>query len=254
MPKLFAPPATTWAMDGREVDLLHYIYSRPDVKELRGNPHKVLVAIDEYVDKHQVLMNIGATKGAFISDLIAARKPSTMIELGGYVGYSAILFGDAVRAHGGKQYLSIENNPEMAAVANQLLDLAGLRDFVRIIVGSSDESLEELIEQKKIDRIELIFIDHWQELYLPDLWLLEQLDVLVPQTSVFVADNIIMPGAPKYLKWVEATPEQKREMLAGLDVGTRRPDPSWVYETQVSKFDTTWGKDAVAVTKVVGRQ
>ena len=58
-----------------------------------------------------------------------------------YVGYSAVLFSDAVRAHGGKHYLSIEQNPEMAAVANQLVDLAGLRDHVRIIVGSSNGKL-----------------------------------------------------------------------------------------------------------------
>lgn len=63
-------------------------------------------------------MNIGATKGAFVTNLIAKNKPSVMIELGGYVGYSAILFGDVIRANGGKQFLSIEKNPEVAAVAN----------------------------------------------------------------------------------------------------------------------------------------
>jgi len=46
-------------------------------------------------------------KGAFITDIIAERKPSVMIELGGYVGYSAILFGEEIKKKGGKQYLSI---------------------------------------------------------------------------------------------------------------------------------------------------
>jgi catechol O-methyltransferase len=135
--------------DGRETDLLHYVFGRPDIAELRGNPSKVLGAIDEYSQQHNGLMNIGGKKGAFICSLIAEHKPSVMIELGGYVGYSAILFGDAVRANGGKQYLSLELNPEMAAVANTLIDLAGLRDFVRVIIGPCNESLIRLVQVEK---------------------------------------------------------------------------------------------------------
>jgi catechol O-methyltransferase len=188
-------------------------------------------------------MNIGAMKGAFVTNLIADHKPSVMIELGGYVGYSAILFGDAIRANGGKQFLSIEKNPEVAAVANQLVDLAGLRDIVRILVGASDEVLLELVrDRKEIAEVEMIFIDHWQRLYRPDLWLLEELDVLVPGTSVLVADNVIMPGAPEYLEWVKATTEQKRELVKKLDVGSLTPNPNLVYETTVSEFDTDFGK------------
>jgi catechol O-methyltransferase len=223
--------------------MLHYIYSRPDIRQLRGNPQKVIAAIDDYHSEFNILMNIGATKGAFVTSLIAERKPSVMIELGGYVGYSAILFGDAIRANGGKQFLSIEKNPEVAAVANQLVDLAGLRDIVRILVGASDEVLLELVrDRKEIAEIEMIFIDHWQRLYRPDLWLLEELDVLVPGTSVLVADNVIMPGAPEYLEWVKATTEQKRELVKKLDVGSLTPNPNLVYETTVSEFDTDFGK------------
>lgn len=217
-------------------------------------------------------MNIGPVKGAFVTNVIADRKPSVMIELGGYVGYSAILFGDAIRANGGKQYLSIEKNPEMAAVANQLVDLAGLRDVVRILVGASDDVLRGLVsDRKEIAQVEMIFIDHWQKLYRPDLWLLEELDVLVPETSVILADNVIMPGAPDYLEWVQATTEQKRELARKLDVGSLTPNPNLIYETTVSEFDTDHGKvcpgtiaiylfdyanssikDGVAITRVMG--
>ena len=231
------------SQDGREVDLLHYIFSRPDIKQLRGSPEKILAAIDHYHHQFNVLMNIGSTKGKFITELIAERKPSVMIELGGYVGYSAIRFGNDVRSNGGKAYLSIEKNPEMAAVATILVDLAGLGDFVRINVGSSDEVLKEMvIETKILSDVELMFIDHWQRLYLPDLWLLEELDVLKPGKSMLVADNVIMPGAPDYLEWVQATPEKKKELMQQADVGARRPNPGLLYETTVSEFDTDFGK------------
>ncbi|KAJ5769192.1 hypothetical protein N7520_003751 [Penicillium odoratum] len=249
-----SPPALTWALDGREVDLLHYVFARSDLKHIRGHPEKVLAAIDDYHHKFSKLMNVGPIKGAFIADIIAERKPSVMIELGGYVGYSAILFGDAIRKNGGKQYLSIEKNPEMAAVANQLVDLAGLRDVVRIVVGASNEVLQDLFREKEVDLVELIFMDHWQNLYLPDLWLLENLKVLVPEKSMVLADNVIMPGAPEYLEWVHSTPEQKKVIVANSDVGSLTPNAGLVYETVVSEFDTDFGPDGVAVTKITGTQ
>lgn len=198
----------------------------------------VLDAIDEYHQQFEKLMKVGPYKGGLIVDIIAERKPSVMIELGGYVGYSAILFGDEVREHGGK-YISIEKNPEMAAVATQLVKLAGLGDTVRIEVGSSNEVLKELIcETKEIDQVQMIFMDHQQDLYLEDLWLLEQLDVLTPGSSVVLADIMIIPGAPKYLEWVQATPLQKKNILQRSNVGPLAPNPNLVYSTVVTPFDT----------------
>jgi catechol O-methyltransferase len=202
-------------------------------------------------------MNVGPHKGAFISKLISERKPSVMIELGGYVGYSAILFGDAVRSNQGKQYISLEVNPENAAVANMLIELAGLREFVRIIVGSSNQSLIQLIQtDKKISQVELLFLDHWKDLYLPDLLLLEELNVLKPGVSVLAADNVIMPGTPEYLEWVRASPAQKRataqkrklalsqgddkgvgEEGAVIDPNRIIGNPNLVYESSIELFE-----------------
>lgn len=168
-----------------------------------------------------------------------------MIELGGYIGYSAILFGDTVRAHGGKQCLSIEQNPEVAAVANQLVDLAGLRDHVRIIVGSSNEVLMERARSwQEIRHIEMI-IDHEKESYLSDLWLLEELMVMTTGNPTVVADNVIYPGAPEYMEWVQASPEQKREIMERSDIGTLMPNPDLVYETTVTEFKTDFGSGKV---------
>ncbi|OOF97517.1 hypothetical protein ASPCADRAFT_206344 [Aspergillus carbonarius ITEM 5010] len=251
-----SPPALQWALDGREVDLLHYIFNRSDIKQIRGNPAKVLNVIEEYHSQFKPLMNIGRVKGKFITDIIADRKPSMMIELGGYIGYSAILFGDTIRKNGGKQFLSIEKNPEMAAIATQLVELAGLRDYVRIIIGASDEVLRELVtETREIETVELIFIDHWQDRYRPDLWLLEELEVLKPGKSVLVADNVIMPGAPAYLEWIHATPQEKKDIICKSEVGLLRPNPDLVYDSHVQVFqDTEFGRDGVAVTHLKGTE
>ncbi|KAL4925415.1 O-methyltransferase [Aspergillus undulatus] len=196
----------------RETKLLHYIYSRPNLDSIRGNPRAVLELMDRFAEEYNYhFMTVGTQKGPVVTDLIAKRKPSTMIELGCYIGYSAILFGDAVRRNGGSAYYSLELNIEWAAIANMLVELAGLRDFVRILVGRSDVLLNQLFESGSVKQIELLFIDHYKPAYTLDLKLCEQLGKIVPGVSVIAADNVIFPGNPPYLEYVRSSVEKKRK-------------------------------------------
>ena len=164
------------------------MYNHPHIDEMRGNPEKVLAAIDEFGETKKYLMNVGKFKAKIIIDLIAKVKPKVMVELGGYVGYSAIAFGAALRASGGEQYLSLEMNPEFGAVIDSLVDLAGLRDIVKVEVGKSSASLRRLFSKGHLKRIDLLFLDHYKPAYTPDLKLCEELD-LVGAGSVIAADN-----------------------------------------------------------------
>lgn len=156
------------------------------------------------------MMNVGRAKGEIVTGIIEDVKPDTMVELGGYVGYSAILFGDCLRRAGGRRYLSLERNPEFAAIANMMVELAGLRDFVRIIVGRSDLSLQKLYLSGELKHIELMFLDHYKPAYTTDLKLCEHYGMVSPGT-VLVGDNVIFPGNPQYLEYVRSSVEQKRK-------------------------------------------
>lgn len=177
---------------------------------MRGSPEKVLKAIDDFGKEKAFLMNVGEYKGKIVTDLIKEVAPQTMIELGTYVGYSAILFGDAVRRAGGKRYYSLEWNPEFAAVATMLVDLAGLRDFVKILVGSSDVVLHKLCTTGELTKIDIMFLDHFKAAYITDLKLCEELNMIRPGT-VLAADNVIRPGNPVYLEYVRSSVETKRK-------------------------------------------
>jgi catechol O-methyltransferase len=230
---------------GRELKLLHFIYGQPNVDEIRGHPQKVIDLIHEF-EKEYRLINVGPEKGKIVTKLIDEVKPKTMIELGCYVGYSAILFGDAVRRNGGERYLSLELNPEFAAIANMLIELAGLRDFVRIIVGRSDVSLHKLITSGDVKKVELLFIDHYKPAYTTDVKLCEQLGAIVPG-SVLAADNVIYPGNPPYLEFVRSTVKQKREKAK---VGPSKGyDTTGMAESAVQSFV---GKDDVPTFDFVG--
>ncbi|KAL8957913.1 MAG: hypothetical protein Q9193_004930 [Seirophora villosa] len=263
--------------DGREIDLLHFVYGHPSIEEIRGSPANVLKAIDEYGRTRKYLMNVGDDKGRIVADLVAEVKPQVMVELGGYVGYSALLFGDAVRKAGGKRYFSLERNPEFAAVIMSLVDLAGLSDVVKVVVGSSAESIKRLHAQGSLEHIDLMFLDHYKPAYTTDLKLCEHLGLITPGT-VLAADNVIKPGNPPYLEYVRSNVEKKRQATTseksnGVDVHSAfgrnadmykaregeeklsteiKGNPNLVYESKlVNSFEPTGEPDGVEITRCV---
>ena len=97
------------------------------------------------------------------------------------------------------------------------------------------------IGSKAIGRVDMVFIDHEKESYLSDLWLLEELKVMTTGNPIVVTDNVIYPGAPEYLEWVQASPEQKREIVKKSDIRTLTPNTDLVDETRVTEFATDFG-------------
>ncbi|KAL9596641.1 MAG: hypothetical protein Q9219_005678 [cf. Caloplaca sp. 3 TL-2023] len=264
--------------DGREIELLHFVHGHPSINDIRGSPANVLKAIDEFGRTKKYLMNVGDDKGKIVVDLISEVKPKVMVELGGYVGYSALVFGDALRKAGGERYFSLERNPEFAAVILSLVDLAGLSDIVKVIVGPSADSLKRLHAQGSLKRIDLMFLDHWKPAYTTDLKLCEHLNLVAPGT-VLAADNVIKPGNPPYLEYVRSSVEKKREdttngQTNGADVQAsfgRNADmykeregeeklrtefmgnPNLIYESRlVNSFEPTGEPDGVEITRCVG--
>lgn len=79
--KAYAEQEEVFFDDGREIELLHFVYSRPNLDEIRGSPSKVLEAIDEYGRTKKYLMNVGEDKGKIVTDLIAEVKPKTMVSV-----------------------------------------------------------------------------------------------------------------------------------------------------------------------------
>ncbi|TDZ38961.1 putative catechol O-methyltransferase 2 [Colletotrichum spinosum] len=280
--KAYAVQEEVFFDDGREIELLHFVYGQPDLDSIRGSPERVLAAIDDFGRTKKYLMNVGEDKGKIVTDLIAEVKPEIMVELGGYVGYSCILFGAALRQAGGKRYLSLERNPEFAAVIASLVDLAGLSDTVKVVVGPSDASIRRLHSSGALPHIDLMFLDHYKPAYTTDLKLCEQLRLVRPG-SVLAADNVIKPGNPPYLEYVRSSVAEKRAAADGeiraqkngnggefddkiakqylkregeerLDL-SRVGNPRLVYESKlVESFEPTGVPDGVEITRCVGEE
>ncbi|KAI1779823.1 S-adenosyl-L-methionine-dependent methyltransferase [Hypoxylon cercidicola] len=248
----YKPQEAIYFNDGREVELLHFIYGHSRLDEMRGNPQRVLDAIDEYGRTQRYLMNIGEYKSKTIINLIKKENPRVMVELGGYVGYSAIAFGAALRDAGGKRYYSLEMNPEFAAVISMLVDLAGLSDIVKVVVGPSSSSLERLFGEGAVKHIDLLFLDHYKPAYTTDLKLCEELG-LVSVGSVYAADNVVKPGNPPYLEYVRSTVEEKKKRLSDGNKSGSRGNPNLIYESYfVEGWEPSGVPDAIEITRCIG--
>lgn len=184
-------------------------------------------------------MNIGDDKGTIVADIIREVRPKTMVELGGYCGYSTILFADAIRAAGGKHYYSLERSEQFARNMKVLIDFAGLSDIVEVIVGPSDEGIKHLFNSGKISRIDMMFLDHYKPAYTTDLKLCETLG-LIREGTVLAADNVITPGNPPYLKYVRSTVKEKRDALreGGIKDTENFPGRSAAQYGQVEKLSS----------------
>lgn len=189
-------------------------------------------------------MNVGSQKGNIVTSLIAQRKPGCMIELGSYIGYSTILFADAVKSNGGKRYISFERDPKFAGVARALVELAGLSDVVSFVVGSSSKNIFKEHAAGRLGTIDMMFLDHYKPAYVRDLKICESLG-LISKGTVLAADNVIFPGNPSYLEYVRSSPQEKERRLAEKDANGSAVDPRFQQRT-INQYDDVEEDDAVA--------
>lgn len=190
--------------DGREEALVKYVSSQNP-----RNATEVLSAIDEYVETKGRMMIFQQPKVDATRKVLSQLNPppKVLVELGGYVGKSAIAWGEMLRVfnpgqEGEVKVFSLELETKFVEIIRELVSLAKLDGTVEVVQGKSEDSLRAL-KRKGIETVDVLFVDHYEEFYLPDLRLCEELGLLRKGT-VIVADNTDMPGAPEYLKYIEA--------------------------------------------------
>jgi catechol O-methyltransferase len=148
---------------------------------------------------HYPMYALGGTKGALLEALVRDVAPSRALELGSFLGYSAIRTARALPPSG--RLLCLEASPGNAATARALLDYSGLGERVDILVGLAAASLPEAAKRLGPTGADLVFMDHCKECYLPDARSAEALGLL-RAGSVLAADNVLVPGAPDFLAYV----------------------------------------------------
>lgn len=91
-----------------------------------------------------------------------------------------------------------------------MADLAGVGHRIEFLTGSASERIDELA-----DPFDLVFLDHWKDLYRPDTEKLLARGLLAAG-GVVVADNLgPMFGANPYLAWMQAHPDFESRYVEG---------------------------------------
>lgn len=124
---------------------------------------------------------------ATLSVLLAAKRPSTVLEIGCGVGFSAALFAGFL-ADGGR-VTTIERYDYMANRAEENFKKLAIGDKIRIIRSDAADALPELI--KSGEKFEFIFMDCGKSQYLR--FLTYCMDLMSTQ-GILAVDDVLQSG------------------------------------------------------------
>jgi catechol O-methyltransferase len=185
--------------DGREAALVDYVINTAR----QGDIEDVIATIDRFAYDESFLINVGDEKGELLDAAVRRADPEIALELGTYCGYGALRIAAAAPT---ARILSVELAEANARNARRIWAHAGAADRVSCVVGTIGDggaTLDLLAAEHCIrpGSVDFVFLDHDKNAYLADLdkivahgWLHEG--------TVVVADNVKIPGAPKYRSYM----------------------------------------------------
>jgi len=165
----------------------------------------VLARLDEFAYEQSLLINIGDEKGVLLDAAVQRVNPALALELGTYCGYGALRIA---RAAPSARIYSVELAEANADNARQIWAHAGVADRITCVVGTIGDggrTLDALTARHGFaaGALDFLFLDHDKDAYLPDLHSILDRGWLHPG-SVVVADNVKLPGAPRYREYMRA--------------------------------------------------
>jgi caffeoyl-CoA O-methyltransferase len=116
--------------------------------------------------------------------LVMAAGARRVLEIGTCIGYSAIWMGRALPADG--MLISLEADPDRAALARANVDRAGLSARISVVGGDATRYLHKLAGP-----FDLVFQDSDKRLYEA---MLDKLVALLRQGGVLATDNVLWNG------------------------------------------------------------
>lgn len=156
-----------------------------------GDLGAVIHAIECFAHEHAWIKVAGGEKARLLEGCL--QPGDRVLELGTYVGYSALRLCRRLRLLGAGGYvISCESDDAVAHVARSVIAWAGASEEVDVRIGRASDwiSTEELTD------IDVLVLDHRGTLYHDDLQ--RARPFLAPGARVW-ADNVLHPGAPLFL-------------------------------------------------------
>ncbi len=154
-------------------------YIRETIKPNTGHLQK----LEEYAKENHVPI-IQPEVAAFMRVLGLMHKPARILEVGTAIGYSSMLFSEALKQGGTID--TIERNENMIELAKSNIKAAGLQNTINVIAGDAIEVLRHL--DKEYD---MIFLDAAKGQYGE---FLEESKRMLRPGGLLVSDNVLYKG------------------------------------------------------------
>jgi predicted O-methyltransferase YrrM len=135
-------------------------------------------------------MQIAPEQGQFMAllvELIGARR---VLEIGCFIGYSALAMALAMPADG--RLITLEANPEPVEIARRAWQAGGVGDLIEVRLGLAADHLERLLREDGAGTFDLAFIDADKKSY--DRYYEAALRLVRPG-GLILLDNMLWGGA-----------------------------------------------------------
>eukprot|EP00929_Paragymnodinium_shiwhaense_P107097 TRINITY_DN73133_c0_g1_i1.p1 TRINITY_DN73133_c0_g1~~TRINITY_DN73133_c0_g1_i1.p1 ORF type:complete len:1034 (-),score=206.45 TRINITY_DN73133_c0_g1_i1:85-3186(-) len=183
-----------------------------------GDVDACMAAVEQFAESRSLWLKITAwEKAVVVHEVAKLQRPNVVVEIGAYVGYSAMNIARAIRPHGGR-LASIEVDPIHSVIVRNMVEYAGLSDNVDVYTGYGYDVIPHLLEIYGKRSIGMVFMDQKGTRFHTDLQLFEDLELLA-DGAVILSDNVLKPGAPLYIHhlcsgpYIEPTAVSVREFL-----------------------------------------
>ena len=132
-------------------------------------------------------MQISISQCHFLHLIVKIYNPTNILELGTFTGLSALTMGLAMNKNA--FLTAIDKNKDTSNIAKNFFIKANLEKKINLIVRNANESIKDLIKNKKI--YDLIFIDADKENYINYF---ENSLKLLNKSGLIITDNVLWYG------------------------------------------------------------
>jgi len=229
----------------KELNLLRHVLTRAR----QNDPRSVCEAIESYgkdiLGKSGRWLKVaGDAKAEILTSAVrAAAVGGNILEVGAYCGYSATRMAIAVPT---VHLASMEVDPIHVVIARNVLQFGGISGTAKVWTGHSKDLIPR-IEGRYGGPGELhfsaVFFDQKGSLYQRDLDALDRQGLLWPG-AIVVADNVLKPGAPIFLRKVVLEGDFKAQIVSMTEFAM--PSEDWM-STSVQR--PAWAREGRPVVE-----
>lgn len=170
--------------------------------------------------RDEFLLPVGREVGWFLHELILAKRPARVLELGTSYGYSTLFLADAV-TQVGATLITMELADYKQAAARTMIEKAGISAVVDFRLGDAVALINA-----DAGPFDLVLLDIWKDMYIPCL---RALYPKLADEGIIAADNMIEPAVVRedvreYRAAVGSLPDMQTTLLpigSGIELSVK---------------------------------